>query len=76
MASNTRRLNFLLPSGTYWCAVVSYIDNSGLLGVYGPYPTEEIAIAAGSDLQDAGVHRNDKWEFVQLRLIDLGNVVS
>jgi len=63
----------LLPPGTYWCAVAAYADGSGLLGVYGPYPTREAAERHAEQLKNAGVHKYDGcWEFKPLHLIDLG----
>jgi hypothetical protein len=62
----------VLRPGTYWCAVASYPDRSGILGAYGPYAAQPDATAAIKRLQDAGVHRNELWESTPLRLMDLG----
>ena len=64
----------LFPPATYWCAVVSCFDRSGLLGVYGPYPTEDAAEAASGQLRVAGVHPDQLWETRRLHLIDLGEL--
>jgi hypothetical protein len=58
--------------GTRWCAVVSYPDGSGILGVYGPYRAKARATSHVKALQEAGIHRLETWEILPIRKIDLG----
>jgi len=58
--------------GTRWCAVVSYPDRSGTLGVYGPYQSQPGAQKHAKQLKEAGIFREELWEFLPVRRIDLG----
>lgn len=58
--------------GTRWCAVVSYHDRSGTLGIYGPYASKQRAASHAKLLQDAGIFRDELWEILPIRRIDLG----
>lgn len=58
--------------GTRWCAVVSYHDRSGILGAYGPYRDKVRANHHVKALQEAGIHREELWEILPIRRIDLG----
>lgn len=58
--------------GTRWCAVFSYADGSGILGVYGPYRSKARAQQHVKALQEAGVHPHQTAEILPLRLLDLG----
>lgn len=58
--------------GTRWCAVVSYHDRSSILGVYGPYQVKQRAVNHVKALQEAGIHREELWEILPIRRIDLG----
>lgn len=66
------RASALLPPGNYWCNVVRYADGSAVLGVYGPYCSQEEANKESRRLQDAGIYVHDAWEATPLRAIDLG----
>jgi hypothetical protein len=66
----------LLAPGTYWCAVVAYADGSGLINVYGPYPSKEAAEQHAQQLKNAGVNAHQSWDFEPLHLIDLGVTTS
>lgn len=70
--STIRRQVAPLPAGTYWCSVVSYADRSGLLGVYGPYPSPSAAESHADQLKGTGVHSGHLWEVKPLHMIDLG----
>lgn len=77
MTATRRALSPDLPNdmakpGTYWCAIASYHDGSGPLGVFGPYRTQQYAEAHAAQLRDVGVHPNEKWETLPLRRIELG----
>jgi len=64
--------NPLTVPGTYWCAVVSYYDGSGIRGVYGPWPRKARAEEAVRRLQEAGIFEHDNWNVMPLRQLDLG----
>jgi hypothetical protein len=66
----------LLAPGTYWCAVVAYADGSGLINVYGPYPSRDAAEQHAAQLKAAGVNAHQSWDFEPLHLIDLGVTTS
>ena len=58
--------------GTRWCAVVSYDDRSAILGVFGPYRVKQKAANHVKALQEAGIFREERWEILPIRKIDLG----
>ena len=64
--------DLLLPPGSYWCAVVSHHDRSGILGAYGPYPSKDAAEGACARLRETGVHEYDLWEARPLHALGLG----
>jgi hypothetical protein len=59
-------------AGTRWCALVSYTDRSGTLGVYGPYRSKARANSHAKLLQEAGIFREELWEILPIRVVDLG----
>lgn len=64
--------NPLTDPGTYWCAVVGYIMEAGVIDVYGPWQGQKHAEHQAERLRKAGIHPNDEWSIVPLRKIDLG----
>jgi hypothetical protein len=58
--------------GTRWCAVASYHDGSGLLGIYGPYGSKGAADAQVKNLIAIGIYVNEKWETMPIRRVAPG----
>lgn len=64
--------NPLVMPGTYWCAVVGYHCEAGIVDVYGPWQGQKHAEYQAEQLRKAGVHPDKQWTVVPLRKIDLG----
>jgi hypothetical protein len=59
-------------TGTRWCAIAKYADGSGILGVFGPYPTKAAADNGAKQLREIGVHMHDEWIVMPVRRVDPG----
>lgn len=54
------------PAEGQFAALVTYHDGSGVIGVYGPYSSEEMAADETARLRAAGVRPDDYWRITQL----------